>query len=72
MPRARNGAVEIEYESFGDDRPETVLLVNGLGSQMTRWPVPFCERLVARCLRRVDRQLAGCQREDGPAAARVD
>ena len=41
MPRAVNGAVEIEYETFGDDRPETVILINGLGSQMTRWPVPF-------------------------------
>ncbi|MFZ5720485.1 MAG: alpha/beta fold hydrolase [Pseudomonadota bacterium] len=48
MPRARNGAVEIEYETFGDGQPETILLVNGLGSQMTRWPVEFCERLVAR------------------------
>lgn len=48
MPRAHNGAVEIEYESFGDDRPEAVLLVNGLGSQMTRWPEAFCVALVAR------------------------
>src|SRR6476660_8115946 len=48
MPRARNGAVEIEYQTFGDDRPETILLINGLGSQMTRWPEAFCERLVAR------------------------
>ena len=48
MPKARNGAVEIEYEIFGGDRPETVLLVNGLGSQMTRWPEAFCEKLVAR------------------------
>lgn len=48
MPKARNGAVELEFETFGDDRPETVLLVNGLGSQMTRWPEAFCENLVAR------------------------
>jgi pimeloyl-ACP methyl ester carboxylesterase len=48
MPRATNGDVEIEYQSFGDDRPETVLLVNGLGSQMTRWPEAFCEKLVAK------------------------
>lgn len=53
MPRARNGAVEIEYQSFGDDRPETVLLINGLGSQMTRWPEAFCARLVARGYRAI-------------------
>jgi len=48
MPRARNGAVEIEYQTFGDGQPETVLLVNGLGSQMTRWPEAFCEKMVAK------------------------
>jgi pimeloyl-ACP methyl ester carboxylesterase len=53
MPRAKNGAVEIEYETFGDDRPETVILINGLGSQMTRWPVPLCEKLVAKGYRAI-------------------
>jgi pimeloyl-ACP methyl ester carboxylesterase len=53
MPRATNGDVEIEYQSFGDDRPETILLVNGLGSQMTRWPEAFCEKLVARGYRAI-------------------
>ncbi len=48
MPRAPNGDVELEYQTFGDDGRETVLLVNGLGSQMTRWPEAFCEKLVAR------------------------
>lgn len=47
MPRARNGDVELEYQTFGDEQPEAVLLVNGLGSQMTRWPEAFCARLVA-------------------------
>jgi pimeloyl-ACP methyl ester carboxylesterase len=53
MPRAHNGDVEIEYQSFGDDRPETVLLVNGLGSQMTRWPEAFCDKLVAKGYRAI-------------------
>lgn len=53
MPRARNGAVELEYQTFGDGRPETILLVNGLGSQMTRWPEAFCERLVAKGYRAI-------------------
>jgi pimeloyl-ACP methyl ester carboxylesterase len=53
MPRAKNGAVEIEWQSFGDDQPDTVLLVNGLGSQMTRWPEAFCEKLVAKGYRAI-------------------
>jgi pimeloyl-ACP methyl ester carboxylesterase len=53
MPRASNGEVEIEYQSFGDGQPETVLLVNGLGSQMTRWPEAFCEKLAARGYRAI-------------------
>lgn len=52
MPKARNGAVELEYEVFGD-AAETILLINGLGSQMTRWPAPFCEKLVAAGYRAV-------------------
>jgi pimeloyl-ACP methyl ester carboxylesterase len=53
MPRAKNGAVEIEWQSFGDGCPETVLLVNGLGSQMTRWPEAFCEKLLAKGYRAI-------------------
>ena len=53
MPKARNGAVELEFQSFGDDRPETILLVNGLGSQMTRWPEAFCEKLAAKGYRAI-------------------
>ena len=48
MPKARNGAVEIEYESFGDPAAPAILLINGLGSQMTRWPEAFCARLTAK------------------------
>jgi pimeloyl-ACP methyl ester carboxylesterase len=50
MPRAKNGAVGIEYQTFGDPTGEAVLLINGLGSQMTRWPEPFCGLLVKRGL----------------------
>ena len=53
MPRAKNGSVEIEYQSFGDAGADTILLVNGLGSQMTRWPEAFCELLVARGYRAI-------------------
>jgi len=61
MPRARNGQVELEYETFGDPAHEAVLLINGLGSQMTRWPEPFCELLVKQglCAIRFDNRDVG-------------
>jgi pimeloyl-ACP methyl ester carboxylesterase len=50
MPKASNGAVEIYYETFGDPANEAVLLINGLGSQLTRWPEPFCALLTQQGL----------------------
>jgi pimeloyl-ACP methyl ester carboxylesterase len=50
MARAKAGDIELEYQTFGDPAHEAVLLINGLGSQMTRWPEPFCALLVARRL----------------------
>ena len=50
MAKAQSGAVAIEYETFGDARNEAVLLINGLGSQMTRWPQAFCALLVDKGL----------------------
>lgn len=50
MARAANGKVAVEYETFGDPAGEAVLLINGLGSQMTRWPEAFCAGLVAKGL----------------------
>jgi pimeloyl-ACP methyl ester carboxylesterase len=61
MSRARNGEVELEYQTFGDPANETVLLINGLGSQMTRWPEGFCAGLVAKglCAIRFDNRDVG-------------
>ena len=53
MPRARNGKIELEYEVFGLAALPTILLINGLGSQMTRWPQPFCQKLVDRGYRAI-------------------
>jgi pimeloyl-ACP methyl ester carboxylesterase len=50
MARAQSGAVAIEYETFGDAKNDAVLLINGLGSQMTRWPEAFCALLVDKGL----------------------
>jgi pimeloyl-ACP methyl ester carboxylesterase len=43
MSTARNGEVEIYYESFGDPDQPTLLLVNGLGSQCTNYATEWCE-----------------------------
>ena len=50
MAKAASGEITIEYETFGNPANEAVLLINGLGSQMTRWPEPFCALLVAKGL----------------------
>ena len=50
MPKAKNGAVELYYEAVGDPANEAVLLINGLGSQLTRWPERFCQLLVDKGL----------------------
>ena len=48
MPQIRVGELSFEYERFGPADRETVLLVMGLASQLTRWPVELCQSLVGR------------------------
>lgn len=36
----------IYYEIFGVENKETLVLVSGLNTQMTRWELPFCSKLV--------------------------
>ena len=43
MSTARNGAVEIYYEEFGDPDAPTLLLVNGLGSQSLNYAAEWCQ-----------------------------
>ncbi|MDO8788237.1 MAG: alpha/beta hydrolase [Sulfuritalea sp.] len=40
--------LHIEYESLGDPSQPTILLIMGLGMQLTGWPDDFCHGLVAR------------------------
>jgi pimeloyl-ACP methyl ester carboxylesterase len=47
MSTARNGDVEIYYESFGDPSDPTLVLINGLGSQCINYAVEWCELFVA-------------------------
>jgi len=46
--KAQANGIEIEYETFGEPTDPAVLLIMGLGGQLTRWPLPFVEDLVAR------------------------
>ena len=47
MPQIRANGIDIEYESFGRQSDPVILLIMGLGAQMTMWPVAFCEGLAA-------------------------
>ncbi|HAT29538.1 MAG TPA: alpha/beta hydrolase [Janthinobacterium sp.] len=46
MPQVKANGIDIEYDCFGNPDAEAVLLISGLGTQMTRWSVPFCRILV--------------------------
>lgn len=48
MPKINANGIEIEFDSFGSVEAEAMLLISGLGAQMVRWTVPFCEMLAAR------------------------
>lgn len=48
MAQVTANGIQIEYERFGPEDRETILLIMGLGGQMTLWPVELCEELVRR------------------------
>jgi pimeloyl-ACP methyl ester carboxylesterase len=47
----RANGLKIAYEEFGSADDPLILLVAGLYNQLVRWPVEFCELLVARGFR---------------------
>jgi pimeloyl-ACP methyl ester carboxylesterase len=47
MPQIKANGVSLYYESHGDGPGAPILLIMGLGAQMTAWPKPFYDRLVA-------------------------
>ncbi|MGV0937889.1 alpha/beta fold hydrolase [Empedobacter falsenii] len=53
--------ISICYEEFGEENNECTLLISGLGSQMTRWNLDFCQKLVKKGFRviRFDNRDAG-------------
>ncbi len=48
MAQISANGIDIEYERFGPEDRETVLLIMGLSGQLTLWPVELCEELVSR------------------------
>jgi pimeloyl-ACP methyl ester carboxylesterase len=61
MPKLRANQITIEFDSFGPEDAEPILLVSGLGTQMIRWSAPFCTALVSHGYRviRFDNRDAG-------------
>ncbi|MFJ4847161.1 MULTISPECIES: alpha/beta fold hydrolase [unclassified Streptomyces] len=45
MPRAKANGMEIEYDTFGGPGRPALLLVMGLGAQLTTWRPEFCTAL---------------------------
>ena len=46
MPITTNSGVSLTYETQGDPRGPAILLVMGLGMQLTAWPQRLCQSLV--------------------------
>jgi pimeloyl-ACP methyl ester carboxylesterase len=46
MPHAKASGLEIYYETYGPAEAEPILLIMGLGGQLTAWPADFYGRLV--------------------------
>ncbi len=48
MPQIQANGIQLEYETYGDKANPPLLLVMGLGAQLTLWPIELVEALVAR------------------------
>ena len=48
MPQITANGIQIEYETHGDPKDPPLLLVMGLGAQLTLWPIELVDALVAR------------------------
>ena len=62
MHSVKANGIELAYDRFGNADDVAILLIAGLGTQMIRWTVPFCEELAARGYRviRFDNRDSGC------------
>ena len=51
MTTIRANAIDIEYEALGPREGQPILLIMGLGMQLTAWPDVFCQGLASRGFR---------------------
>ncbi len=51
MPVTSANGIEIAYDDRGNPADPAILLIMGLGTQMTAWPEAFCDALAARGFR---------------------
>jgi pimeloyl-ACP methyl ester carboxylesterase len=51
MTQVRANGIDIEFESFGREADPAVLLIAGIGEQLTGWPDSLCNGLAARGFR---------------------
>lgn len=48
MAKTKANGIEIEYETFGKKSDPALLLIMGLGAQLTLWPESLCEGLASQ------------------------
>jgi pimeloyl-ACP methyl ester carboxylesterase len=48
MPQTTHNGITLEYETHGDPANPALLLIMGLGAQLTLWPIELVEALVER------------------------
>ena len=68
MPQIEANGIALEHEDYGDKAAPPILLVMGLGAQLTLWPVELVEALVERGFRVIrydNRDIGLSQKMDG-------
>lgn len=71
MPQTEANGITLEYEDHGDPGAPPLLLVMGLGAQLTLWPIELVEALVARGFRVIrydNRDIGLSQKMEGARA----
>ncbi|BFM18149.1 alpha/beta hydrolase [Maricurvus nonylphenolicus] len=48
MPQIHSNGINIEYETFGNQQDPYLLLIAGVGQQLTMWPQAFCQLLAEK------------------------